>query len=68
MDVALWIWGVFCLAIVGFLLLDLFVLGRTGGRPSFRQALLWSLWWSVLGFGFAGLIWVWGGSNAAGES
>lgn len=67
MDVSLWIWGVFCLAIVGFLLLDLAVLGRTKGRPTFRQALLWSLWWTALGLAFTGALWTWGGSGVAGE-
>ncbi|MGI9659880.1 MAG: TerC/Alx family metal homeostasis membrane protein [Gaiellaceae bacterium] len=53
--------------IVGFLALDLALLGRGGGRPSFRRAGLWSVWWTLLGVLFAGVVWVWGGSASAGE-
>jgi tellurite resistance protein TerC len=67
MDVSLWVWGVFCLSIVAFLALDLVVLGRSGGRPSFRHAAVWSVWWTCLGLAFGGVLSVWGGSAPAGE-
>lgn len=67
MDVPLWVWLSFCLVVVGFLALDLFVLSRGGGRPSFRRASVWSVWWLALGLAFAGMLWVWGGSGPAGE-
>ncbi|MFN9708588.1 MAG: TerC family protein [Burkholderiales bacterium] len=51
-------WAGFVLFVIAMLAMDLFLLG--GGkshRVSVREALGWSVFWVILAFGFAGLMW-----------
>ena len=46
---------------------DLLFFHREAHAVSIKEALVWSVVWTVLGVAFAGVIWVWLGSTAAGE-
>jgi tellurite resistance protein TerC len=51
-------WAGFILFVIAMLAMDLFLLG--GGkshRVTVREALGWSIFWVILAFGFAGLMW-----------
>ncbi len=56
-------------ALTVFIIVALAVDLRSGGRgvPSFHSALVWSLVWTAVGLGFAGLLVLGGDSGAAGE-
>jgi tellurite resistance protein TerC len=65
-QVDLWIWVAFLAFIFVMLGVDLFA-HRDGHTIGFREAAWWSVLWTVLGLGFAGVVWVWQGSQAGGE-
>jgi len=62
-----WAWvsfGVFVVVLFG---VDLFLFGRGDSDISLRRAAFWSVGWTALGLVFTGLLFVWQGSDAAGE-
>jgi tellurite resistance protein TerC len=66
-DVPLWVWPAFIGLVFLFLALDLLVFHREAHEISIGEAFVWSIAWTVLGVGFAGVVYgVWGG-EAAGE-
>ena len=67
MDVAFWIWPAFIGLIFLFLALDLLVFHREAHEISIKEAFVWSIVWTVLGVGFAGVVWAAWGSEIAGE-
>ena len=67
MDVTIWVWAGFIGLIFVFLALDLLVFHREAHEISIREALVWSIIWSVIGVGFAGVVWAAWGSEIAGE-
>jgi len=67
MDVALWHWGAFAVLVVALLAIDLVVFARRDQEISFRRVLGWSIGWTVLGVGFAGVIFFWQGGPEASE-
>jgi tellurite resistance protein TerC len=67
MDVALWHWGAFVALVVALLAIDLVVFARRDQEISFRRVLGWSIGWTVLGVGFAGVIFFWQGGPEASE-
>lgn len=67
MDVHLWAWGALAGLVLLLLAFDLAVFGRNAEEISFRGAAAWSIGWTVLGVGFAGLLWAWQGKVAADE-
>jgi TerC family integral membrane protein len=62
-----WLWLGLAGALVGLLLLDLFVFHRRPEEIRIRHAVLWSFAWLVLGLGFAVAVWAVKGSTAARE-
>jgi len=66
-DVDLWVWPAFIGLIFVLLALDLLVFHREAHEISFSEAFVWSVIWTVIGVGFAGVIWLWHGSDSAGE-
>lgn len=67
MQVDLWQWAAFGAFVVAMLVVDIAIFGRGGREISLRQAAAWSVGWTTLGIGFAGLLLVWRGSEAAGQ-
>jgi tellurite resistance protein TerC len=67
MDVALWHWGAFVGLVVALLAIDLVVFAGRDQEISFRRVLGWSIGWTALGVGFAGVIFLWQGGPEAGE-
>ena len=67
MDVPLWVWLAFGLLVVGLLLVDLLAFGRRKESIPFGRAVAWSIGWTAVGVGFAGVLWAWQGSDPAGE-
>ncbi len=67
MDVTLWVWLGFIGLIFVFLALDLLVFHREAHEISIKEAFIWSVIWSFIGVGFAGVIWAAWGSEIAGE-
>jgi len=67
MDVPFWVWLAFGLLVVGLLALDLLAFGRRKETIPFRRAVVWSIAWTAVGLGFAGVLWAWQGSDPAGE-
>ena len=53
----LWQWAGFGILVVVLLALDLFVFHRHDHVPSFRESVLWSIFWISLGLAFNGLVW-----------
>jgi tellurite resistance protein TerC len=58
-------WAVFFIIIGVAMALDLGFAGRKSGVVSTRSAYAWSAAWISLGVGFAGLVWLWYGGEAA---
>jgi tellurite resistance protein TerC len=65
-DVPFWAWAAFAAFVTAALLFDL-VKHRDAHTIEFREALRWSAFWLVLGFGFAGLIFLTLGGQAGAE-
>ena len=67
MSVSLPVWGLVLAVIVGALLLDLFVFHRDAHEVSMKEAGVSSAIWVSLGLAFGVAVWIWGGSQHAGE-
>jgi len=67
LEVEFWVWPAFISLIFVFLALDLLVFHREAHEISFSEAFVWSIIWTVIGVGFAGVIWAWQGDVIAGE-
>jgi len=67
LEVAFWVWPAFIALIFVFLALDLLVFHREAHEISFSEAFVWSVIWTIIGVGFAGVVWVAWGSDIAGE-
>jgi tellurite resistance protein TerC len=67
MEVSVGIWALFCAAIVGLLLVDLLIAGRSKGIPPMRHSIAWSVFWIVLAVAFTGVLVVLEDGTAAGE-
>jgi tellurite resistance protein TerC len=67
MEVSVGIWALFCAVIVGLLLVDLLVAGRTKGIPSMRQSILWSIFWLAIAVAFTFVLMAWENGTVAGE-
>ena len=63
----LWIWGLFGLAIVVLLLLDLLVFHRNPHEVETREAAVLTAVWVALALVFAGVLWWWQGGAVAAE-
>jgi tellurite resistance protein TerC len=66
-DLQWWAWAAFGLLVVALLLIDYFVAGRGATVISFRRAVIWSVVWTAVGFGFGLFLWAWQGRVAAEE-
>ena len=62
----LWLWPAFIILVVVMLAVDLFFF-RGEHEVTLKEALLWSVIWTVVGVGFVGVIYAQEGSTAAGE-
>jgi tellurite resistance protein TerC len=67
LEVAFWVWPAFIGLIFVFLALDLLVFHREAHEISFGEAFVWSVIWTVIGVGFAGVVWAAWGGDIAGE-
>jgi tellurite resistance protein TerC len=65
--VDLWIWGVFVGFVLAMLSVDLFVVNRDAHEISVAEATRWGAVWIGLGLAFGAILWVWRGSEAAGQ-
>jgi tellurite resistance protein TerC len=65
-NVPVWAWLAFVAGVVAVLAVDLFA-HRRDAVIGFREAARWSALWVGLGLAFAGVVWIWGGSAAAGQ-
>ncbi len=61
----LWVWAVFVAGIIGLLLVDLLVAGRTKGIPSIKSSLAWSVFWTVIALAFTFVMLYFEGGAAA---
>jgi tellurite resistance protein TerC len=66
-DIPFWVWPAFIGLIFVFLALDLLVFHREAHEISINEAFVWSIIWTVIGLGFAGVVWAAWGSEIAGE-
>jgi tellurite resistance protein TerC len=66
-DLQWWAWAAFGALVATLLLVDYLVAGRGSAVISFRRAVVWSIVWTVLGFGFGLFLWAWQGSTAMEE-
>jgi tellurite resistance protein TerC len=60
-------WGAFGALVVALLLVDFVAFGRRVREPSLRNAVGWSIGWTLLGVAFAGVLWAWVGRTTAEE-
>ena len=67
MGSAWWMWLGVAGAVVVFLLLDVFLFHRRPDEVGARAAVVWSVVWLLVGFGFAGVVWWWQDGVAARE-
>jgi tellurite resistance protein TerC len=67
LTVDLWVWPAFIALIFFLLALDLLVFHREAHEISIKEAFVWSIIWTVMGVGFAAVIFAWHGGTAAGE-
>lgn len=67
MEVALWIWVAFAVAVVFVLLVDLLVFHRQAQEVALKEAAAWTLVWLALAVGFGGVVWAWRGGEVATE-
>jgi tellurite resistance protein TerC len=66
-ELEVWTWVAFGAFVVVLLLVDLLVFAGRAESLSFRRAIVWSVFWSLLGVAFAGALWWWQGREPAGE-
>ena len=66
-EIAFWVWPAFIGLVFFYLALDLLVFHREAQEISIKDAFVWSIVWTALGLGFAGVVWLWLGSERAGE-
>jgi len=66
-DLQWWAWAAFGALVVALLLVDYLVAGRGSAVVSFRRAVIWSVVWTAVGFGFGLFLWAWQGRVAAEE-
>ena len=67
MEVSIGIWALFCAVIVGLLLVDLLVAGRTKGIPPMRQSVIWSIFWLAIAVAFTFVLMALENGTVAGE-
>lgn len=67
MELESWVWGALAAFVIAMLVLDLAAFGHRGEVVTFRRSVGWSIGWTVLGFAFAGFLWLWKGHEPAGE-
>jgi TerC family integral membrane protein len=67
MELDVWMWAAFGAFVAAMLLVDLLAFGRRGEPIPLRRSVVWSVVWTALGIGFAGFLWLWQGSQPAGE-
>src|SRR5688572_19895807 len=67
LEVDFWIWPAFIAFVFAMIAADLLFFHREAHEVGIKEALIWSVIWTVMGVGFAGVIWLWHGSTAAGE-
>ena len=67
-DVPLWAWAALVAAIAALLVVDLLIVHRRPHAVGFKEAAAESGVWIALGLGFTGLVALWFGGQAAGES
>ena len=67
MELDLWMWAAFGVFVVAMLAFDLVAFGRRREAISFREAAVWSVFWTLLGLAFAGFLWTWQGREPAEE-
>jgi len=63
----LWMWVAFASFVTATLLVDLLAFSRRAELIPMRRAVIWSVAWTLLGFGFAGFLWLWQGGEPARE-
>jgi len=56
-----WVWAGFGVLVCALLVVDLVAFAGRGERIPMRRAVVWSVAWTVLGVGFAGVLWAWQG-------
>jgi len=61
----IWAWGVFLLAVLFMLALDLGVFHRKAHTVSFKEAAVWSVVWVVVALVVNGIVWAWLGHQKA---
>jgi len=61
----IWAWGVFLLAVLFMLALDLGVFHKKAHTVSFKEAAVWSVVWVVVALVVNGIVWAWLGHQKA---
>ncbi|HEY8402542.1 MAG TPA: TerC family protein [Cytophagaceae bacterium] len=61
----IYFWVIFNIAVLGLLILDLFVLNKKAEPPSIKNALGWSSFWIGLALAFNIFVWWWQGQEKA---
>ncbi|MFO7571962.1 MAG: TerC family protein [Gaiellaceae bacterium] len=67
MELDLWMWAAFGVFVVAMLAFDLLAFGRRREAIGFREAVVWSVFWTLLGLAFAAFLWAWQGRDPAEE-
>jgi tellurite resistance protein TerC len=65
MTTTMWMWVLFNVVVLGMLALDLGVLHRKAREVTLREALVWSVVWTVVALLFNAVIWWWRGRDMA---
>jgi tellurite resistance protein TerC len=65
MTSTMWMWVLFNIVVLGMLALDLGVLHRKAREVGLKEALVWSVVWTVVALLFNGVIWWWRGHDMA---
>jgi tellurite resistance protein TerC len=63
----IWIWPAFIAFIFAMIAADLLIFHREAHEVTIKEALIWSVVWTVIGLSFTGVIYAWQGGTAAGE-
>ncbi len=67
MAIPIWAWFALAALVAVLIAVDLLVFGRGEHEVSMKDALIWSIIWTVLGLAFAGVMLVWHDQAQAGE-